>query len=153
MKWHDIIQIYNRAMWEWQSFCGVCWMMKYSAIKCQSHKTLLWIWIRFCNLYMSSWLYYFASHNIYMCVSNFRLKSDWHFVCHIFLFIVIYTFIGWELDVKNCNTHKFAFIIFTMQNISPKLLHINSFFCGCLHHTLIHVQASRANSSYHIQRT
>ena len=47
--YHNITQIHNGLLWDWQYFAKCSshsgWMMEYSTKYCQSHITLLWIWV------------------------------------------------------------------------------------------------------------
>ena len=46
---HNIIQIHNNVMWDWHHFAGYSHIQfecgEYYAKYCQSHKTLIWIWL------------------------------------------------------------------------------------------------------------
>ena len=50
---HNIIQIHNSVVWDWQYYVVYsshsAWMVEYSTKYCQSHGTLLWIWIMLCK--------------------------------------------------------------------------------------------------------
>ena len=62
---HNIVQFHNNVLWEWQ----------YSTKYCQSHRTLLWIWIMLCSVTFSGY-----NSLLFIVLSNRFLVGNWKII-------------------------------------------------------------------------
>ena len=69
---HNIIQIHNIVLWNWQYYVEYSYVQteceEYSTKWCQSHITVLWIWIML-------WIDFEKRHNLHTIICSYLVKK------------------------------------------------------------------------------
>jgi len=82
---HNIIQVHNNVLWDWQYYTEYSphshRMWEHSAKYCQSHGTLLCIWIMSCAF---AWTFILYQHWNYCKNQGHKIAHMWHFLISIF---------------------------------------------------------------------